>query len=106
MHAEDMREFLLYDNTRKALIRVIVENIEAEFIADLEDENVGFDDHTVMELLTYLGDEYATIEPPLVGGEPQQVIRGLRNGQTVPGVHQVPLRHPELRRGRRTTDHQ
>ena len=62
-HNEDRREFLLYDNTRKALIRVIIECIETEFIADLEDENVGFDDHTVMELLTYLSDEYATIEP-------------------------------------------
>ena len=63
LHAEDRREFLLYDNTRKVLIRVIIECIETEFIADLEDENVGFDDHTVMELLTYLVDEYATIEP-------------------------------------------
>ena len=62
-HAEDRREFLLYNNTRKALIRVIIESIETEFIADLEDENVGFEDHTVMEILTYLGDEYATIEP-------------------------------------------
>ena len=62
-HAEDRREFLLYNNTRKALLRVIIESIETEFIADLEDENVGFEDHTVMEILTYLGDEYATIEP-------------------------------------------
>ena len=62
-HAEDRREFLLYDNTRKALIRVVIEWVENEFIADLEDENMGFDEHTVMELLTYLGDEYATIDP-------------------------------------------
>ena len=63
LNAEDRREFLLYDNTRKVLIRVIIECIETEFIADLEDENVGFDDHTVMELLTYLVNEYATIDP-------------------------------------------
>ena len=27
LHAEDRREFLLYDSTRKALIRVVIESI-------------------------------------------------------------------------------
>jgi hypothetical protein len=62
-HTEARCEYLLYENTRKVLVRIIIECVHNEYIADLEDENMGFEEHTVMELITYLGDEYATIEP-------------------------------------------
>ena len=45
---EGRREHLLYENTRKALVKVIIECVEKEFIADLKDENMGFEDYSVM----------------------------------------------------------
>ena len=61
-HTEGRRKTLLYKNTHKALSRAVIECVDNEFIADLEDKNIGCEDYSVMDLLTYLGDEYVAIE--------------------------------------------
>ena len=62
-HTKAWHDYILYNNSCKALNRIIIGCINSEYIADLKDKNMGFQDYFVMQLLTYLGNEYTMIEP-------------------------------------------
>jgi hypothetical protein len=62
-HTEDLRNWKEYNNMQNALKKQVIDAIEPIYLRSLRNRHVGYANHTIRDLITYLIDTYGLITP-------------------------------------------